>query len=273
MKQFSLWCANSSLTSRADGTRSMVADALQNRPFIELYDLAPEAVECLSSFLVATPPNHLSEPLILPAVSSGITWREYDSFLRAIQSRYLRHSYMNGVLELMSPRLFERENTKAVLRRFVQTLTFERHQAIVTLGATTLASPAKQLGIEPDETFSFVRRLRNIDGLLLNVDEAGPPDLAIEIVGIAHADTEARISAVDLDRPTVLARLGVREIWSVNRGRVQILHSHSGRPVTADYSQLLPSVTGQMLTRHLRNRLKIGENACVRDFVQDALQN
>lgn len=251
----------------------MVAAALRHRSFIELYDLTPEAVESLTSLLVVAPPNRLSEPLILPAVTRGVTWPTYLSFLQATQSRYLRHSYMNGVLELMSPRMFERENTKAVLRRLVQTLTFERHQPIVTLGATTLASPAKQLGIEPDEAFSFVRRLGNIDGLFLNVDEAGPPDLAIEIVGIAHADTEARVSAVELDRPALLARLGIREIWSVNRGRVQILHTNSGHPVTADYSHLLPSVTGQMLTRHLRNRLKIGENACVRDFVHDALRN
>src|SRR5688572_4160454 len=119
----------------------MVLAASQVQSFVELYDLTREMVELLAVIFGGGPTNDDSEPLVLPAIARNVTWQAYYQFVEATQSRYLRHSYIDGVLELMSPLLLERENTKAVLRRMVQTLTLEAKVPIVTLGTTKLASP------------------------------------------------------------------------------------------------------------------------------------
>src|SRR2546423_975641 len=121
-------------------------ETVQRPSFIKFYDVTPQTVEFLSAFLCSALPSDALEPLVMPAVARNVTWQAYEPFLEATQDRVLRHSYMDRVLELMSPRLLERENTKAVLRRFVQTLTLETKQPIVTLGTTTLASPSECIG-------------------------------------------------------------------------------------------------------------------------------
>ena len=251
----------------------MVAPSLKRRSFIDLYDLTPEIAEFLPACLGSMPPSDEREPLVVPAVARDVTWKAYKRFLTALKSRYLRHSYMGGALELMPPRLFERENTKAVLRRFVQTLRLETRQPIVTLGTITLASPDQQLGIETDEAFRFARRRPAFDPLFLNVDKVGAPDLVIEVGRLSYSDTIARVSAVYVDRLALLARVGAAELWSLDRDRVKILHHFKGQLRPASHSRFLSSVSGPILTRHLRNRFRIGENASILEFVREALNN
>ncbi len=249
----------------------MAVAASTHASVVKLYDVTPELVDYLPAFFGSKPDREAIEPLVVPAVRENVTWYEYRAFLSATGQRSLRHSYANGVLELMSPRVFERENAKAVLRRFVQSLTLAKQQPVVSLGTATLASPSQRLGIEPDETFRFARPIVGDGGLFIDMDRATPPDFAVEVGCLRETDTNARVSAVTVDRLRLLARLGVREVWCVNRGSVRILHNMGQRLVAGDRSQFFAGVTSPMLSRHLRNRFRIGENACISEFVAEAL--
>lgn len=249
----------------------MIDAAVRHRLFIELYDVTPALAAYLTPFFEIAPPLDNSEPLLVPATRRDVTWDAYQSFLAAAGARLLRHSFADGKLELMSPRIFERENTTAVLRRFIHVLTLETKQAVVTLGATTLASPSRRLGIEPDEALRFAGRGPVESGFYFDVDCTGPPDLVVDVGGLRSNEHSARVSAIEVDRLDLLARLGVGEVWFVNRGHVQILHNQDLRLHVADRSRCLPAVTGPMISRHLRNRFRIGENACITEFVTEAL--
>lgn len=250
----------------------MNAAAVQPGPIIELYDVTPETAELLAAFFRVAQANNGPEPFVFPASRDGVSWQTYESFLIATDGRLLRHSFADGTLELMSPRELERENTKAVLRRLIQSLMLATKQPVVTLGTTTLASLSKCLGIEPDEAFCFARRVAMESRPYLDVDCTELPHLVIEVSRLQQADSGARVSAVDVDRLDLLARLGVREIWFVDEGFVEILHNRGGRLIAGGYSQFFDSVTGSMLTRHLRSRFRIGENACITEFLRDALK-
>jgi Uma2 family endonuclease len=260
-----------SLTCSPGGATQMIDVAAEQRAFIELYDVMPALAEFLTAFFGVAPPHDDSEPLLVPAIHREVTWEGYVSFLNAAGERLLRHSFADATLELMSPRVFERENTKAVLRRFNQMLAFETNQPVLTLGAATLASPSRCLGVEPDEAFCFVRGVPHESALFFDVDRAGPPDLVIEVGALRQDEAGPRVSAIEVDRLDLLARLGVREVWYVDRSHVQILHNPDGQLIAADRSQYLPAATGPMISRHLRNRLRIGENACITEFVAEAL--
>jgi hypothetical protein len=136
----------------------MIDAAIGQSPFIELCELTPALAAFLARFF-EIPQADNSKPVRIPAKRDGVSWESYESFLVATNGRLLRHSYADGTLELMSPRVFERENSKAVLRRFVQSLTIKLNQPVMTLGETRLASRSRQLGIEPDEAFSLARRI------------------------------------------------------------------------------------------------------------------
>jgi Uma2 family endonuclease len=249
----------------------MTTTASPNRESVEVYDVTPELAEFLPRFLGLQPHGFESEPLVVPASRGNVTWEDYKSFLDATGDRLLRHSFMDGTLELMSPRVFERENTKAVLKRLVQALTLAMKRPVVTLGTTTLVSPRLRLGIEPDEGLCFVRRITPNSGLYFDVDRNGPPDLAIEVGQVRTGDSRARVDAVDVDRIVLLARLGVREVWFATCGKVRILRNLGKRLVAADRSQFHEAITGPLISRHLRSRFRVGENACIAEFVAEAL--
>jgi hypothetical protein len=76
---------------------------------------------------------------------------------------------------------------------------------------------------------------------------------------------------MDVDRLVLLARLGVREVWYGDRGHIRIFTNRGQTWVASDRSQFMPAVTGPMLSRHLLNRHRIGEDACIADFVAESL--
>lgn len=237
-------------------------------PFVEVYDLEPNAVAALTQVFGPADSATDREPLVLPSVARGVSWLAYESFLSGIGSRLLRHTYCDGTLEIMTPREFDRETTKSLLRRFVQSLTLQRRIPVQSLGTTTLASPAKYVGIEPDELFHFGPAFKCQAGDYLNVNVHGSPSLAIEVVSVGGDGHNCRVNAYELDRGKVLGMLGIAEIWLVERGVVQICRNNAASP--ARRSAFLSNVSADMLTDHLQMRFAVGENEAIREFLAAA---
>lgn len=133
--------------------------------------------------------------------------------LRVFESQRLRTTYIDGSFEILSPS-FEHELYKGILGRMVEVCAEESKSRLVHAGSVTLRLQPKKRGLEPDECF-WITNAAAVSGRL-HLDPAidPPPDLAIEV------DITSRV----LDRLSVYAALGVREVWRHSTKGFTILH-------------------------------------------------
>src|SRR4051812_49891516 len=103
---------------------------------------------CRRPFMSVIAPPELVEHLVLHDVS----WEAYERLLEAFGDRRLRHTYIDGVLEIMSP-LRRHESVKTFLGRLIEMMAYQLDIDIECLGSTTLRKQAKKRGLEPDECY------------------------------------------------------------------------------------------------------------------------
>jgi Uma2 family endonuclease len=143
------------------------------------------------------------------AVLEDIDWPTYSRLLRIFEKRRRRLTYDRGRLEIMSP-LWEHESPADLLGHFVRLLTVVHGLPIRLGGSVTLRRRRYQRGVEPDRCYWIANapRVRGRTHLDLRVDP--PPDLVVEI----------DITSSSLPRMPIYARLGLPEVWRVDRERL-----------------------------------------------------
>jgi Uma2 family endonuclease len=162
---------------------------------------------------------------------SGISWQTYESLLQELGDRRLRLTYYRGDLEIMSPSP-ERELSKEVLGRFVETLAEETDLQIYPLGSTTLKRAEGESGAEPDKCF-YVKGIAAVRGkkrLDLTTDPA--PDFVIEIDVTSSSQT----------RLQVYADLGVAEVWVYAETALTVYQLSGDRYQKTTESQFFPNI-------------------------------
>jgi Uma2 family endonuclease len=145
-----------------------------------------------------------------PAVLYDIDWDTYTRFLRAFRGQRLRHTYDRGVLEIMTPMLWEHEEPSFLLGHLVGVLAEELDLPLRAGGSLILRRRKKLRGLEPDKCFwiASAPQLQGKTKLDLRVDP--PPDLAMEV----------DVTSSSVDRMSVYAALGVPELWRLSRGKL-----------------------------------------------------
>ena len=151
---------------------------------------------------------HGKPPPVLAPESGGsvllpdVSWEMYEKILEAFGEHRLRHTYADGMLEIMSP-LHIQEWRKRFIGRMVEMMAWRLRIPIKSAGSTTLRKKLKRRGLEPDESYYIANEpvVRGRDELDLRKDP--PPDLAVE-VDVTHKS---------LNRLEAYAKLGVPEIW------------------------------------------------------------
>jgi Uma2 family endonuclease len=194
------------------------------------------------------------EHVLLPSVS----WQAYGQLLELMQSRRLRHTYIEGTLEIMSP-LRRHEWIKTLLARMIELAAYELDMELEAIGSTTLRNEELGRGIEPDECY-YVQHAVEMSHLKeLDWDRDPPPDLAIE-VNVTHSD---------LSRESVYAALGVPEIWHYDGDddTLRILTCSGNRYTSAERSLAFPMLTPEALLRFLRRREVVSQRAVLKEFV------
>ncbi|MGK7918960.1 MAG: Uma2 family endonuclease [Trichodesmium sp.] len=203
----------------------------------------------------------MNQTLLKPENSTlliGIRWETYQALLLDLaENPDKKLTYNEGTLEIMTP-LPEHEINKGFLGRLVQTTTEFLGLEISSLGSTTLNRKDLQKGVEPDECYyitneELVRGKINFD---FNYDP--PPDLAIEI----------DITSTSLDRLTIYAALGVREIWRFDGKNLFIYCLEDGKYQEQEKSNVLPILSKSVILNFLIRRGDKGENALLREFRQ-----
>jgi Uma2 family endonuclease len=193
------------------------------------------------SLPVAPPPE---EPRVL---LHGVTWETYEGLLRDLGDDHpsLRLTYREGTLEIMTTAPIH-ERIKKVIARLLEAWAEENDVRFDGYGGATFRRKEAQRGLEPDECY-----------VLRSVKDGEPPDIAIEVV-----HTHGYVDKLD-----VYAGLGIREVWSWEKGKLTVHVLEGKRYVEASASRLLPSLDVPQLVGFIEQLVAGGDQtATVRAY-------
>ena len=156
---------------------------------------------------------------------------------------------------MMSP-LPEHEEVKKVIGRLIEQLSYDLDVEVKSLGSTTFRRSDKAKGLEPDECYYFKNEKQMRGRKRLNLKKDPAPELVVEI------DVTRR----SVDREPIYAGLGVPEIWRWDGTKLECLELHGGRYRPRERSLAFSFLAPAGLTRFIRMRTRVGENALIRKF-------
>lgn len=186
-----------------------------------------------------------------------VAWEDYETILGIRgERRFPRMIYLDGSLFLMSPSRFH-ERFVFRFARLMAVLTEELDIPCVEWGGATYRRLSKEGGVEPDQSYYFVDEepARGKPDLDLDVDP--PPDLVIEVVWTHKADASLEVHR----------RLGVREVWVWEEGRLQMLHlDRNGEYVPAERSLAFPALKANEVESWIPKDMEKGNTAWAKDF-------
>src|SRR5437870_43161 len=108
-----------------------------------------------------------------------VTWSDFELILQIRGDRAgVRMTYLNGVLELMTPSV-DHEGIKTTIGRLLEAYAEEKGLPFNGFGSWTLKNARRARALEPDECYS------------LSLGRPTRPDLAIEVVFDPESQTEA----------------------------------------------------------------------------------
>lgn len=135
----------------------------------------------------------------------SLNWPRYQNLRETLgQSRNIRFTYMNGLLEATMP-LEIHEFSARLIEKFIWILVMEFGLKIKTMGSTTLDREALDRSAEPDNAY-YIQNQPLVAGRDVNLNQDPPPDLVVE-VDITHTD---------IDKLQLYAAMGVPEFWRYN---------------------------------------------------------
>jgi Uma2 family endonuclease len=141
----------------------------------------------------------------------GVSWNTYEMLLHDLEGRRFRITFDRGRLEIMALS-YRHENRKSLLRRFVETVTFQLYIPIQPGGSMTFKNELLERGLEPDECYWIANEPSMRNKLDFDILRDPPPDLAIEI----------EVTRSALNRLDIYAALGVPEVWRFDGKKLRV---------------------------------------------------
>lgn len=163
-------------------------------------------------------------------IVSGVNWQQYEAFLESLEdSPWLRVTYLEGTLEIMSPSRrheFNKDNISRLLSAYFE----ETRTRFYGLGSTTFRREAKARGVEPDTCYCFSA-------------EREFPDIAIEVVETSGS----------IDKLAVYKGLGVPEVWFWQKGQFSLYRLQGEQYESIPRSEFLPNLDLNLLAAYVPN--------------------
>jgi Uma2 family endonuclease len=152
----------------------------------------------------------------------------------------------------MSP-LPEHERPNDMLGRFVIVLTEELALDAVCAGSMTLRRRRRLRGLEADKCWWIANAARLQGRVHIDLRVDPPPDLAIEV----------DVTSSSLNKMSIYATLGVREIWRLDNGvlRFHILDDATGTYQVQTHSMAFPMISSADLTAFLAQIGQVSDTA------------
>jgi len=197
-----------------------------------------------------------STPAEQRTVLRNISWQTFETLLKETgEDRGSRFAYDCGTLEIMTP-LYEHENPKIQLDRFIVVLAEELEIEIKSAGSMTLKRKAANRGIEPDNCY-YIQTEQVVRGRQeLDLETEPPPDLAIEI----------DITSTSVNKSGIYSALGVPELWRYNGRVLKFYQLRDGQYVECEFSIAFPIVSVTEMSRFIEQSKTTGEIALLKSF-------
>jgi Uma2 family endonuclease len=158
-----------------------------------------------------------------------VSWADFEMILQIRGDRAgVRVTYLNGVLELMTPSV-DHEGIKTTIGRLLEAYAEEKGLPFNGFGSWTLKNARRARALEPDECYS------------LTLGRPTSPDLAIEVVWTSGG----------IDKLDVYRGLGVREVWFWREGAIEVWVLTGDRYERQERSGLLPDLDLSEIARHI----------------------
>ena len=188
----------------------------------------------------------------------GVPWETYEVMLKALGDFHLRHYYDQGYLRLMSP-LKSHDWVKRLISRFIESMAFDQHLPIQSVGSTTITSAATERGLEADEAYYVASELRVRGKMEFEPDVDPPPDLILEI----------DVTSSSMDQLDLYGAMKVPEVWLHDGKALQFLvRNRRGRYEPREHSLAFPYLAPKDIEKFLKQHADVDETSLTRKFVE-----
>jgi Uma2 family endonuclease len=163
-------------------------------------------------------------------ITSEVSWQQYEALLLKLENNsYYRITYLDGVLEILSPSR-RHEGVKKRIATLLEVYFEETDTEYFPLGSTTLRRQEQRGGTEPDESYCIGT-------------ENEFPDLAVEVV----------FTSGGVDKLAVYKKLGVTEVWFWEKSRFSLHRLGGDNYELISKSQLLPDLDLALLAEYVQH--------------------
>lgn len=163
-------------------------------------------------------------------ITSQVSWQQYEALLLKLEDNsYYRVTYLDGVLEIVSPSR-RHEGAKKRIGTLLEVYFEETDTEYFPLGSTTFRSQERRGGTEPDESYCLG-------------SEKEFPDLVVEVV----------FTSGGVDKLPVYKKLGVTEVWFWENARFSLYRLRGDKYEPIPKSELLPDLDLALLAEYVQH--------------------
>ncbi len=158
-----------------------------------------------------------------------VSWKQLEQLDINLAGTGARLTYLDGILEIMSPLSDEHEDSKKTLAMLVEVYMRSKNIRFYSRGSATLGKRENKTRREPDESYNL--------GTKKSI-----PDLILEIT----------VTSGGINKLEIYKRLGIPEVWFWEDGLISVYCLEAGEYQKVARSTLLPDLDLELLAKHSR---------------------
>ena len=158
-----------------------------------------------------------------------VSWEQLEQLDINLAGTGARLTYLDGILEIMSPLSDEHEDSKKTVAMLVEVYMRTKNIRFYSRGSATLGKRENKTRREPDESYNLGRK-KSI------------PDLILEIT----------VTSGGINKLEIYKRLGIPEVWFWEDGLLSVYCLQAGEYQKVTKSFLLPELDLELLAKYSR---------------------
>lgn len=180
-----------------------------------------------------TPTNPVLEKPTTPqstyVLLYNVSWEQLEQLDINLAGTGARLTYLDGILEIMSPLSDDHEDAKSTLSLLLEAYFRENKIRFYKRGSATLGKSENKTRREPDESY--------------NLETKKPsPDLILEVT----------VTSGGINKLEIYKRLGIPEVWYWEDGLISVYSLQTGNYQKVTHSALLPDLDLDLIARYSR---------------------
>jgi len=158
-----------------------------------------------------------------------VSWEQLEQLDLNLAGTGARLTYLDGILEIMSPLSEEHEDSKKTLAMLVEVYMRIKNIRFYSRGSATLGKRENKTRREPDESYNL--------GTKKSI-----PDLILEIT----------VTSGGINKLEIYKRLGIPEVWFWEDGLLSVYCLQKNEYEKLDKSVLFPDLDLELLAKYSR---------------------